>query len=209
MYEDYMQTLFGANFPPYMNTYEPFPRKDLEYNIAEHDCYSCSSPMPYNYSNRNSWEKDLVSGLEDLYPEIYKIVYPMVKKACEHITKPLTKELIEDLTNDIYSHLEEQTNINVNINIDSNNSVSNNRKSSIEKQKVEMASKNVSDQENRESRQFNNPLRDLVKILLIRELFDRPGYRPRPPRPVPPPPRPPRPGMPGMPPPPPPRPRYW
>ena len=203
-----MQTLFRVNFHSYMNIYEPFPRNDLDYNMTEHNCYSCNSPMPYNYSNRSSWEKDLVSGLEDLYPEIYKIVYPMVKKACEHITKPLTKELIEDLTNDIYSHLEEQTNINVNINIDSNNSVSNNRKSSIEKQKVEMASKNVSDQENRESRQFNNPLRDLVKILLIRELFDRPGYRPRPPRPVPPPPRPPRPGMPGMPPPPPPRPRY-
>ena len=188
MYEDYMQDFFGANFSPYENTYEQNMRNPQYYDVIDN----------YDYYTRNSMVADKVSELEDCYPEIYKIIYPMVRKACNQITKPLSRDLIDELTEDIYSHLEADNIINLNVNVDSNNSVNSqvNSRSSVSGQSV----RKVQEPENRESRQRNSTLRDLVRILLLRELIGRPGNI-RPPRPVPPPrpmpPRPPRPGYPG------------
>ena len=211
MYEDYIQNLFGRDYRPYQNTYDPMLRNTNcfnqidgfeQYDYEQNNFYES---IPYdtfsNYSARN-----IVSDLENLYPEIYKIIYPMIQKACNQNTKPIDENLIDDMTDDIYSNIEADNIINLNINIENNRN-----------EKVADKEKN-SRCKVTENRQVNNPIRDLIRILLIRELLDRPGYkppRPRPPRPgfpgdpAPRPPRPPRPGFPGGPPPPPPRPRYY
>lgn len=211
MYEDYIQNLFGRDYQLYQNTYDPMLRNTNCYNqIDDFEQYnyeqnSFYEPIPYdnfsNYSTRN-----LASDLENLYPEIYKIVYPMIQKACSHNNKPVDENLIDDMTDDIYSNIEADNIINLNINVE------NNRNESATSKEKNNRCKTT------ENRQFNNPIRDLIRILLIRELLDRPGYRPprpRPPGPVfpgshfPRPPRPPRPGFPGNPPPPSPRARFY
>ena len=189
MYEDYIQNLFGRDYRPYQNTYDPMLRNTNCFNQID-------GFEQYDYEQNNFYEsipysaRNIVSDLENLYPEIYKIIYPMIQKACNQNTKPIDENLIDDMTDDIYSNIEADNIINLNINIENNRN-----------EKVADKEKN-SRCKVTENRQVNNPIRDLIRILLIRELLDRPGYRP--PRP-----RPPRPGFPGGPPPPPPRPRYY
>ena len=126
--------------------------------------------------------------LEDCYPEIYRIVYPMIQKACMQNTRPLTRDLIDNMTEEIYFALEDKEMLE--------------NRSKDEK----TTSKSTEISENRQIVRNTN-LNDLIRILLLRELFGRPGFpggrppRPRPPRPpmrppMGPPPRPqPRPGM--------------
>ena len=188
MYEDYMQNLLGENFYPYQNTYEQNQR-DCGYCMQMDDYYS----MPQNYYSRNSFTQISSVDLEELYPEIYKIIYPMIKKACNKITRAVDDDLIEEMTKEIYDNLETGNIINVNISVEDNNRNSNGKR------------EKTGNIENRspENRQFN-PIRDLIKILLIRELIGRPNFRPPFPNP-----RPPRPGMPNQRPPiPPPMPRF-
>ena len=210
MYEDYMQNFF--------NTYDQFPKDMGYYNrMNDYDMYDCEyEPInPYNYSMNNSFvpSQNRTLDIEELYPEIYKVVYPMVKKACSKIAKPLDEELIEEMTEDIYSNLEAGNIINVNINVDNDNTVNKNETSKVSRVENRSSLNSTSRvtekvQENRssENRQSGNSiLRDLVKILLLRELFDRPGNirPPMPPRPPfpgpgPRPPMPPRPPFPGQ-----------
>lgn len=163
MYNDYMQNLLGSNFPNYQNTYD---------NSFIDIGYSYNPIGNYFYNNQPQMNRSV--DLESLYPEIYKIIYPMVQKACLQITGQIDASLLDNLTNDIYNNLEGENVVNLNINIentknestDSNNS-SNTRNSSSKQ----------------ETRQINNPIRDLIKILLIRELLRRQRQN-RPPRPM-------------------------
>ncbi len=136
----------------------------------------------YEYLSRNTAMMDNSVDLEECYPEIYRIIYPMVRSACMRNTRTVTRELIDEMTQDIYSNIETGDIINLNINIDN----SENRDTSEVKKddKVRQV----------ENRQFNRPLNDLIRILLIRELLGRPNFgRPNPPRTMPPRPNPPRP----------------
>ena len=158
--------------------------------------------------------------IEECYPEIYKIVYPMVRKACTNNSEPMTPELIKRMTDDIYSSIEADNIINIsNVNINLTNDIKNteNRSTNITRNNLRQDNKSTSEYkenknseikredrgvENRgEDRQFRNRnLRDLIKILLIRELLGgirNPGRPPMPPSR--PPMRPPFPGGPGMP----------
>ena len=110
----------------------------------------------------------------------------MITKRCSRVVEPLTKDLLEDMADEIYSAIEGDHNeINLNINID--NKV------------IAGEGKNVRNNPNREESikepiretrgdyryPRNNTLRDLIKILLIRELIGRPqrpgNIPPRPP----------------------------
>lgn len=166
-YDDYIRSILG--YPNLNNNYES------EYE-TEH---------MYNYQ-RNE--------LEEYYPEVYRIIYPMVTKVCNNCAEPISREIIENMTDEVYSALEANNEIRQeenrsNTNINSTKEVKTTFKEPINKEKRV---------ENRgEDRQFRNRnLRDLIQILIIRELLGRPrfpGQRPRPPRP-------PFPGGPGRPP---------
>lgn len=184
----------------YDNNYEEYIRSVLGYpstnNFNQNQMYQNGYPNPSQVSMRNN--------LEECYPEIYKIIYPMVKKACDENMGANTREEIEQMTDEIYSALEDNNQINVNINLTNavTTTTTNNRpesrnevqkgegqKKSSEKQLVENRSPETQDK--RSPR--NNNLRDLIKILLIRELLGRPNnnFPPRPPHHN----RPPRPPM--------------
>lgn len=150
-------------------------------------------------SNYNENTRRINSELEECYPEIYKIVYPMIVKKCNNFRSNVTNEDIENMTNEIYYALEEKNEVQININLTNNvrNNNLNNSRTLDKKPDVKISDNKV------ENRQINSGLRDLIKILLIRELLNRPGIRPPMPGP-----RPPRPPMPGPGPRPPIRPRY-
>ena len=179
----------------YDNQYEEYIRSVLGYpstaNMNQNQMYQNEYPNLSQINMRND--------LEECYPEIYKIIYPMVKKACDGNMEANSREEIERMTDEIYSALEDSNQINVNINLGNTVSTTNmnrtqNRneiskeefqKKNSEKQEVE---NRTIETENRISPRNNN-LRDLIKILLIRELLrrchnhfpPRPPHNPRPP----------------------------
>lgn len=180
-------------------SYEEYIRSILGYpNTSNNMCNNCYEnnfyEMPYN---TNSQSPDTTM-LENCYPEIYKIVYPMITKRCATNSMPLTREVIENMTDEIYSAVESNTEIGINITLNNEVKTTQNRTTNQLNSKKENTAGEISRDniENRgEDRQIrNNNLRDLIKILLIRELLGRPGFPGhRPPMP-PPRPRPPFPG---------------
>lgn len=182
VYEEYMRNVLGYEPIRYRDTY------DAEYNDY------------MNYSNFNmpqQIESNLeTSRLESCYPDIYNLVYPMVKKACSQNNRALSSDLVNELTNEIYNAIEDD-------------GLNENRASEIKNRSIDVktGSKSIENKSNlsrqesssKEDRQIRNQgLQDLIKILLIRELINNSGFRPRPPAPSrppvppPPPPRPPR-----------------
>lgn len=115
--------------------------------------------------NRNELSyTPMQQNLEQFYPECYNKIYPAVCKACSQCAGQLTREQLEKMTDDVYD--------NVYI---------------VETRKEDKNTKVV---ENRETRR-DNSIRDLIKILILRELLGGgfpifPGPGPRPPRPRPP-----------------------
>lgn len=126
-----------------------------------------------DYRNQNINYKDFQNNTIDLergYPEIYKVLYPMITTKCNNVNIDLiTDEDIMNMTDEIYNAFE---------NTDKR--------------------QNINNEKDEDKRQTNSVLRDLIQILLIRELLNR-RRRPRPPRPpmLGPGPRPPRPPMQG------------
>ena len=178
-YEDYMKSVLG---------YSPYVQNNYTYNEPE-DMY-----------NSVNMQEDVVESIQDVtqfYPEIYKIVYPMVCKQCNtNLNRKLTNDLLEQMIDEIYKNVEpedEQTNVRTQLkNGDVINPNSKDPKPVI-----------------KETRQTNFLLRDLIRILILREWGrpTRPSITPpyRPPMP-PPPPGPVNQGRPPMPPQ---RPRYY
>ena len=106
---------------------------------------------PYIYDTRNlNMEQDL----ESMYPEIYRVVHPMVIDAVSNMSGPVTEDMLARLTDDIYDRVRADGRINMEI-----------------------------DDENRQfpidpfhhgrPHRRNRFARDLIRILLIRELLSR------------------------------------
>lgn len=194
-YDEYMRNVLGNG---YMHDYRS------PYDMMPQDLYGMNTYMPNEMSDSQMMEEEL----EECYPDIYRIVYPMVKKACMRNTKPITKKVIDDMVNEIYVNVEPNDSININVNVGNTSKVNNissdrDAKSSVSgitRPDVKSETRDVrGDPRPKETRQRNFLLNDLIRILVLRELLDRPG-RPgnRPPQR--PPMRPPYPGPGGRPP---------
>lgn len=159
-YDEYIRSILG--YPPRSamnNTYQNYTEQNID------------------YGSRTNLE------LEGCYPEIYKIVYPMVTTKCSNLRSSVTNDDIENMTDEIYFALEEKNEIQLNINLSNDVRTSNsNNTNSDRKPEVRISQKSEDKREVRETRQINRGLRDLIKILLIRELLNRPG-RPNNPHP--------------------------
>lgn len=169
-YEEYMRNVLG-----YSPNYQDITYRDNDYYGVPNQSY---------YNER----------LESMYPEIYRTVYPLILREVGMNSRAVTEDTIEEIVDRIYNEVEAEQN---------NRAIENERidskSSSISSSNALKSAKNS---ETNEDRQFvvrprNNFLRDLIRILLLRELLGRPGFPHRPPRPG----RPPFPGGPGMPPP--------
>lgn len=149
----------------YNSNYEEYMQNVLGYNIRPQNTYQVPDNM-YEMQMENNYEN---MNLESLYPEIYRMIYPMVQKACMRANGVINEELIGSMTDEIYNAMTEREVRKSSSEVKSTNSQSTRR---IE-----------------ETRQNNYILRDLIRILIIRELLNRrPGRPPMPPM---------RPGYPG------------
>lgn len=172
-YDDYIRSILG--YPPargYEDNYQDYRNQNMSMN--------------YNMNSNMNTISDME--LESCYPEIYKIVYPMVCKKCDSVRMSVTNDDIQNMTDEIYFALEERNDIQVNINL--TNEVRGTEKNSSnltgttdKKPDVKISETSI---KNRETRQFNRNLRDLIQILLIRELLGRRRRRPPMPGPRPP-----------------------
>ena len=164
-YEDYMRSVLG------------YPSGSYSPNTYYNDGYS--ENMMQQQTNTIQDENP------EWYPEIYKIVYPMVRKTCDdNRNAEITEDLIENMTNIVYTNIEVGD-----IDVSGNQSQSINQPQELRNGDVPNPRVKAQSQETRETRQLrhDNPLlRDLIRILILRELFDR--RRPN---------RPPFPGRPG------------
>ena len=128
-------------------------RSTLSFN----PCYSNMPGIAYQNMQANS------DDIERLYPDIYRIIYPMVTVSCNtiNINMAITEELIDNMTNEIYDKVEADPRIEIQINI--NSEVQNDRNN-----------RQTSDSSmQRRPRPRNRFLRDLIRILLLRELLGR------------------------------------
>lgn len=150
----------------YNQSYDEYIRSILGYpNNNQYDIYQDS--IGYDTRNIANFNQNQNNELESCYPEIYRVVYPMVKKACQNLSGPVTKETIDRLTDELYMNIEGNDEVHLNINLNNNVGNVNSTTSQTEKQVKK---------ENRETRQFNRGLSDIIRILLLRELLGRPGF---------------------------------
>lgn len=161
----------------YNETYDNYIRSILGYQPLNSYENNIQDYRDMNIDYNTSFNMNITSGdeLENYYPEIYKIVYPMVTTRCNNIGTNITQKDIENITDEIYNALEETREVRLNINL--KNDIQNSKTSNLNKTKLTDKKPDIkineTSIENRETRQFNNNLRDLIQILLIRELLNR------------------------------------
>lgn len=163
--------------------YEEYMRNVLGYNQVPNNIYA-------NNYNDYYYDTQYVGAIQvnqdrltDMYPEIYRIIYPMVCRVCtQNGHRDLNKETIESMTDEIYRNIEE---------VEPQATTTSTATSQIQRMPLkngDVRNPNAKEPEVRnETRQNNFILRDLIKILIIRELLNnnnRPPQMPRPPRPM-------------------------
>lgn len=151
--------MYNTSYEEYMRTVLGYIPNYAQDTFANNDYYI----MPDNFRVNND-------KLNDLYPDIYKKVYPLVCEECVKNSMPVTVEILEQMTDNIIKKIE------IDLKIET-------RKEDVRNSKYQETN---SKQENRAIR--NNTLRDLIKILILKELISggnqgRPSFPPRPPMP--------------------------
>ncbi len=193
-YEEYMINVLG---------YTP---RGMQDTFTTNDYYI----MQTNNSCVNNCRMDEI---DDLYPDMYKKVYPIVCKECNTNTMPITREILEQMTDNVLNQIEINLKIQTNVKMETIKETNTNsrlsmgsargQETNLRTQELNQRSKqtnlqekaanliqdetnNRSDSEDRSWK--NNTLRDLIKILILRELIDRgrfpnkpPFFPPRPP----------------------------
>lgn len=195
----------------YYQNYEDYMRQVLGYPLENPNIYET-----YDYKNNQITENTYFSNqytanlteneIQALYPNSYNVIYPVVCRVCEANTAPISRETVERLTDEVYNLVESNRSV-VNINVETKKNenwqtTTNSRREAISKSEIKTDKRTPIKNENRdglnqvrETRQNNQLLRDLIRILILQRLFGD-GNRPPYPRP----PRPPFPGGPGRPP---------
>ncbi len=165
-------------------SYEEYMRSILGYSQVPNSIYTNSYDNYYydtNYIN-NQNRNTSAEIIETMYPDIYRIVYPMVCRVCvQNSQREITMDLINSMTDEVYMNVEP---------VERQNQNANTQRPILKNGDVR--NPNAKEPEMRgETRQENFMLRDLIQILILRELLrrnQRPNMQPiRPPRQIAPP----------------------
>ncbi len=141
------------------NPYEVYMRSVLgympPYNAQEDELYNTND---YYIFNRNmTFENEDNSRLEQFYPDIYRRVYPLICEQCKSVNmEALTDEVIERMVDTVYKTIE----------VD-----------------LKIETRNVKADDRQYNNARNNFLRDLIRILILREIIGGSRPKPQPPRP--------------------------
>ena len=142
-YEDYMRNSLGYN--------------NMNYPEANYPNMYMNNHTPF----QNMYRSD--NDLERLYPDTYRVVYPMVVSTCNmvNVNTPITEDMVDRMTDDIYDRAEADGRLRLEDNMEVAN--------------VEDESSRQTSEESRRRRprRRNRTFRDLIRILLLRELLRR------------------------------------
>lgn len=141
--------------------YDDYMRNTLGYPNMSCPCMYPNIPMSYP----NMYES--TDCLEKMYPDTYRIIYPMVVSACDMVTMPITEEMLNQMTDDIYDRAITDDRISIDINIE------------VETREGNSNSQISNEVRQRRPRRRNRFFRDLIRILLLRELLGRHPRFPR------------------------------
>ena len=183
----------------YNNQYEEYMRNSLGYNMPMMDMNQMGmNQMNMNQMNMNNMAEMYESEnnfscsqvVDDMYPEIYRIIYPMVCKACMAVDENISEDLVSRMVNEIYMNVENMEcmqetrgssiSVSPQASKSSKSDLSSSRTGSSLSSSSSSSSSSLSSVRQQETRQRNPLLRDLIRILVLRELLGNPG-RPRPP----------------------------
>lgn len=140
------------------NSYEEYMQSVLGYN----------PPNTYRETENNYYYDTMrvnqnMQEVNNLYPEIYGIVYPVVQKVCSRRGfVNINEEQINQMVEEVYSVVEADE--------EEQDTRENPKNGDV---------KNPRAKETRRPPRRNFLLRDLIRILIIRELLGRPGFGPR------------------------------
>ena len=171
----------------YNNPYEEYMRNSLGYNqmpMMNMNQMNMNYMVPEMYETEGNYMCNQAS-IEDMYPEVYRIVYPMICKACMVVNENITEDLVSRITNEVYMNVEnmempcETRSSSISVSPQSSKNIKSDSLSNKASLNINTSSSNT----RQETRQTNPILRDLIRILVLRELIGNPG---RPPRPQPP-----------------------
>ena len=137
-------------------TYDDYMRSVLGCCDMNHS-NMCMNNMQTPYQNMFQ----VSDTLERMYPETYRIVYPMVVSACNMVSMPVTEEMLDRMTDDIYDRAVTDTRISIDINIE------------VESREETDSRQTSAQSRPRRPRRRNRFFRDLIRILLLRELLGR------------------------------------
>ena len=165
----------------YYQNYEDYMKSVLGYPITNELYENQSLQMYTNYDCQNSME------VEEMYPEIYRILKPIVYEVCRKCTNPVNKTVLDSMVNEVAQRVESNNEISIKVNIDSRateKEILDNRASRINSSKntVDEKSRKIQEPQNRQRKPQNPLLNDLIRILLLNQLFGG-GFPIRPPRP--------------------------
>lgn len=130
-----------------------------------------------------------VQNLNNLYPSIYRILNPVVSRVVLNNNQPITDEMLNNMTDTVFNIVEGQIDLgddqaqgnnrsdNQSINANSSsNTLNNNSSSSRTAESARLNNQNIQTSNARHNRN-DSLLRDLIKILIIKELLSRNGFQ--------------------------------
>lgn len=137
--------------------YEKYMQTVLGYNRPNTSNISNTYEETNNYYNNNVQINQNMQEINKFYPEIYGIVYPVVQKVCSRRNlSNVTEEMISQMVDEVYRVIEPEE----------------------MKEEAPLKNGDVRNPRARETRQpvsrNNRLLRDLIRILVLREIFGRP-----------------------------------
>lgn len=130
-----------------------------------------------------------VQNLNNLYPSIYRILNPVVSRVVLNNNQPITEELLNNMTDTVFNIVEGQIDLgddqaqgnnrsdNQSINANSSsNTLNNNSSSNRTVESTRLNNQNIQTSNARNNR-GDSLLRDLIKILIIKELLSRNNFQ--------------------------------
>ena len=154
IYQEYINSIVGTN-----PNYNRMETTNFENTINTYQFFQNS------VNNEN---------LERFYPELYRLLYPMIQHVCMKNMTQLSENTINDMVEEVYLNFVSDSN-----NEDSNSSNEFRSGKSLEKSVVLKSKSSTATttkkEERREYRQENYILRDLIRILILRELLGGTG----------------------------------
>lgn len=155
-YDDYLRNVLGIQHN-YNNTYA-----NTNYNRDDFFANDISMNATYNTYGMSREQ------LESCFPLIYNIINPLVIRTWNINTKPITNELIEQVTEQIYDTVADHDR-RIKLNINLTNAV----RGSESSNETENRESKVEVRHSSEDTQPNYLLKDLIRILLVKDLIER------------------------------------